>query len=116
MRTLMGALIGGRPRKIVRVCLLLRSEATGKDPTNRGKLGAKRHIVVDRNGLPHGVAISGSNVHESKMREGTVDAIRALRLPGKRRGRPRKRPMKLHADKGCDGTVQAEPESRGRTV
>jgi IS5 family transposase len=76
--------------------------ATGKDPTNRGKLGTKRHIVVDRQGVPLAVAITGANVHDSKMLEATADAIPSLRLPGKRRGRPRKRPKKLHADKGYD--------------
>jgi len=77
-------------------------EQTGKDPTNRGKLGTKRHVVVDRAGLPLAVTISASNVHDSKMLEATVDAILPLRLPHRRRGRPRKRPMKLHADKGYD--------------
>lgn len=77
-------------------------EATGKDPTNRGKLGTKRHLVVDRQGLPLGVTISGANVHDSKRLEVTMDAIPSLRLPGKRRGRPRHRPVQLHADKGYD--------------
>jgi IS5 family transposase len=77
-------------------------EQTGKDPTNRGKLGTKRHIVVDRKGLPLAMTISGSNVHDSRMLEEAVDAIAPLRLPAKRRGRPRKRPTKLHADKGYD--------------
>src|SRR5689334_10907829 len=36
------------------------------------------------------------------MLEESVDAIPPLRLPGKRRGRPRKRPVKLHADKAYD--------------
>jgi transposase len=80
----------------------LGGEATGKDPTNRGKLGTKRHIVVDSNGLPLAVTVSGSNVHDSMLLEATVDAILPLRLPDKRRGRPRKRPVKLHADKGYD--------------
>lgn len=69
---------------------------------NSRKLGTKRHIVVDRAGLPLAVTISGANVHDSKLLEETVDAIPSLRLPGKRRGRPRKRPLKLHADKGYD--------------
>jgi IS5 family transposase len=77
-------------------------ELTGRDPTNRGKLGTKRHVVVDRNGVPLAVTISGSNVHDSRMLEASVDAIPALRLPCRRRGRPRKRPEKLHADKGYD--------------
>ena len=78
------------------------SEATGKDPTNRAKLGTKRHVVVDRLGVPLAVTISGANVHDSRLLEETVDTIPPLRLPHRRRGRPRKRPTKLHADKGYD--------------
>jgi transposase len=36
------------------------------------------------------------------MLEQTVDAIPAIRHPHRRRGRPRRRPVKLHADKGYD--------------
>jgi IS5 family transposase len=95
-------LTGLERRSIARLCRLPGGEQTGKDPTNRGKLGTKRHIVVDRRGLPLAVTISGSNVHDSKQLEATVDTIAPLRLPGRSRGRPRKRPMKLHADKGYD--------------
>lgn len=77
-------------------------EATGKDPTNRGKLGTKRHVVVDRHGLPLAVTMSAANVHDSQLLAQTVDAIPPLRLSDKRRGRPRKRPVKLHTDKGYD--------------
>ena len=94
--------IGSGLHSIVRVCRLPGGEQTGKDPTNRGKLGTKRHLVVDRAGLPLAVTISGANVHDSKLLEEAVDAIPPPRLPGKRRGRPRKRPVKLHADKGYD--------------
>jgi IS5 family transposase len=52
--------------------------------------------------MPLAVTIAGANVHDSKRLEETVDTIPPLRLPGKRRGRPRKRPVKLHADKGYD--------------
>ena len=73
---------------------------TGKDPTNRGKLGTKRHVVVDRCGTPLAVTISASNVHDSQWMLRTVDAIPPIRtgMPG----RPRKRPAKLHADKAYD--------------
>lgn len=77
-------------------------EATGKDPTNRAKLGTKRHVVVDHQGVPLAVTISGANMDDSKMLEDTVDAIPPLRLPHRQRGRPRQRPIKLHADKGYD--------------
>ena len=42
---------------------------------------------------------SAANVHDSKVLEEAVDAIPAIRKP---RGRPRKRPKKLHADKAYD--------------
>ena len=42
---------------------------------------------------------TAASVHDSKMLEEAVDAIRPIRRP---RGRPRKRPKKLHADKGYD--------------
>lgn len=40
------------------------------------------------------------NVHDSKMLEEAVDAVRLIHGPRGRPGRPRKRPKKLHADKG----------------
>ena len=44
---------------------------------------------------------SAANVHDSKkVLEEAVDAIEPIRKPS--RGRPRKRPKKLHADKGYD--------------
>jgi transposase len=58
--------------------------------------------VVERNGVPLAVTLSGANVHDSLLLEETVDAIPTLRLPHRQRGRPRKRPVKLHADKGYD--------------
>ena len=75
-------------------------DQTGRDPTNRGNLGTKRHIVVDRNGVPLAVVISAANVHDSTMLEAAVDAVPGLR--NGRGGQPRKRPTKLHADKGDD--------------
>jgi transposase len=58
--------------------------------------------VVDRNGIPLAVEQSAANVHDSKMLEETVDAIWPIHGPRGRPGRPRKRPAKLHADKGYD--------------
>nr|WP_180319648.1 IS5 family transposase [Delftia acidovorans] len=74
-------------------------QETGPNPTDRGKLGSKRHIVVDARGIPLVILVSGANRHDSKMFERCVDAIPAIAgLPG----RPRGRPAKLHADKGYD--------------
>jgi IS5 family transposase len=72
---------------------------TGPNPADKGKSGSKRHVVVDREGLPLSVIHSAANVHDSKVLEEAVDAIEPIRRP---RGRPRKRPKKLHADKAYD--------------
>ncbi len=74
-------------------------EVTGPNPTDRGRPGTKRHIVTDRHGIPLALCLSGANVHDSRMIEPLLDAIPPIR--GKR-GRPRRRPGKLHADKEYD--------------
>ncbi|CAA9398119.1 MAG: hypothetical protein AVDCRST_MAG03-999 [uncultured Rubrobacteraceae bacterium] len=43
--------------------------------------------------------ISAVNVHDFRLLEEVVDSVEPVRG---RRGRPRKRPEKLHADKGYD--------------
>jgi len=58
--------------------------------------------VVDRNGIPLAVRHSAANVHDSKMLEEVVDAVDPVHGPRGHPGRPRKRPKKLHADKGYD--------------
>src|SRR5919202_4827968 len=42
----------------------LGGEKTGKNPTDRGKLGSKRHILVDRRGAPLAIVVSGANAHD----------------------------------------------------
>lgn len=66
------------------------------EPDGRGKPGLRRHLVVDRRGTPLGVRLSPANRHNSMMLAPTLDAVPGLRHG---RGRPRKRPDKLHADK-----------------
>jgi IS5 family transposase len=48
------------------------------------------------------VRLSAANVHDSQMLEVMLDAIWPIRQPRGGRGRPRRRPAKLHADKGYD--------------
>lgn len=55
--------------------------------------------MVDRNGLPLATKLSGANVPDNKMLLAVVDAIPPVR--GKR-GHPRQRPDKVHADKAYD--------------
>jgi IS5 family transposase len=48
------------------------------------------------------VGLSAANTHDSVLLEAMVDAVGAIRGPCGRPGRPRKRPAKLHCDKGYD--------------
>lgn len=45
------------------------------------------------------MTLSAANVHDSRMLVATLDAVPPIRG---QRGRPRRRPAKLHADKGYD--------------
>ena len=38
--------------------------ATGRNPTDRGKSGAKVHILVDERGAPLAIDITGANQHD----------------------------------------------------
>jgi transposase len=46
--------------------------------------------------------LSAAHVHDSRVLEEAVDAIEPIKGPRGRPGRLRKRPKKLHADKGYD--------------
>jgi transposase len=46
------------------------------------------------------VVLTAANIHNSKVFEDLVDAVGPIKRPG--RGRPRRRPEKLHADKAYD--------------
>jgi IS5 family transposase len=46
--------------------------------------------------------VSAANTHDSQLLEQLVDAVPAVIGPRGRPGRPRRRPVKLHADKGYD--------------
>jgi transposase len=72
------------------------------NPVDRGKPGSKDQLVVDANGIPLTVGLSAANTHDSLLLEAMVDAVPAVIGPRGRPGRPRKRPAKLHADKGDD--------------
>ena len=55
-------------------------EGTGKNPTDRSKLGWKWSILTDRNGIPFGVAIDGANRNDSVMLAPTLDDAKAKGL------------------------------------
>jgi transposase len=72
---------------------------TGPNPTDRGKPGSKIHLITDRNGMPLSLGISAANMHDSL---GLKPLVRGIPPVRSRRGPRRRRPGKLHADKGYD--------------
>lgn len=55
-------------------------EGTGKSPVDRGKLGWKWSVAVDRAGIPIGWAIDGANRNDVTLLERTIDAVAAAGL------------------------------------
>ena len=58
--------------------------------------------MVCRRGVPLAVRCTAANVHDTTTLEMMVDAIPPIKRGTKGRGRPRRRPHKLHADKAYD--------------
>ncbi len=56
-------------------------------------------LIVDRNGVPLAVCVTGANRHDSVVFEELIDALPPI---GGKPGRPRRWPGKLHADKAYD--------------
>ena len=56
-------------------------------------------MIVDRHGTPLALRVSGANRHDSMLFEEVLDAVQPV---AGLRGRPRRRPDKVHADKGYD--------------
>jgi IS5 family transposase len=55
--------------------------------------------VVDRQGIPLAVGVTAANRPDDTVFAAVVDAVEPIKRP---RGRPRQRPVKLHADTGYD--------------
>jgi putative transposase len=75
----------------------LGGERTGKNPTDRGKLGAKRSLLTEANGVPVGLAVEGANRHDKKLVEATLESI-----PVARPEATEEEPQGMCLDKGYD--------------
>lgn len=47
----------------------------GRNPTDRGKRGVKRSLLVEASGGPLAVVIAGANVHDTRLLAETLDSI-----------------------------------------
>jgi len=52
----------------------LGGELTGKNPTDRGKLGSKWHVLVDQRGAPLAITLSAANTHDKRSALATIQA------------------------------------------
>ena len=55
-------------------------EGTGKNPTDRAKLGWKWSVLTDAHGIPISWAVDGANRHDSILLEPTLDGAKGLGL------------------------------------
>jgi putative transposase len=69
----------------------------GRNPTDRGKPGTKRSILVEESGGPLSVVVAGANVHDTKLLDATLKAVVV------QRPKPTiESPQNLCLDKGYD--------------
>jgi len=72
-------------------------EGTGKNPTDRGRLGWKWSLLTDRNGIPMGWATDGANRHDTILFPPTLDQVVARGLLAD--------VETLHLDRGYDSAA-----------
>jgi len=73
----------------------LGGEQAGKNPTDRGKLGSKIHILVDQRGAPLALHVTGANEHDKWSADDLIFSV-VVRRPSVQ--------QHLCADKGYDFT------------
>lgn len=53
----------------------LGGESVGPSPVDRRKIGTKKHICIDQNGIILGIAVSGANRHDNSFVKNTVNSM-----------------------------------------
>jgi putative transposase len=91
---------------------------TGSNPTDRSKLGTKRHILTDTKGIPLSVVISSASTHDIRRVTDVMDSViikRSLSSSLTKRDLSRKRKLQhLCLDKAYNSkTVKQEIVKRG---
>ncbi len=82
---------------------------TGRNPTDRSKLGTKRHILTDKKGIPISVVISSANTHDIKLVTNVVDNAVIKRPSYKTKKTERRRKLQhLCLDKGYNSKQEEQ--------
>ena len=74
-------------------------EDTGPNPTDRWKLGTKQHLLVDANGIPLVIHVTGANRHDVTE---IIPLVVDLPAIGGKPGHPVERPEVVQADRAYD--------------
>jgi len=76
----------------------LRGKKTHPNPTDRAKSGTKRRsLLVEANGIPIGLTVSGANTHDKRLVEKTLES-----MPIERPEPTGRSPQNICMDKGYD--------------
>src|SRR4029077_12731512 len=75
-----------------------RGEMSGPNPTEVSKLGTKRHVLIDGQGIPLSVVITAANTHDMNAAMHTLNNI-AVKRPFSKIYRKK---QNLYLDKGYD--------------
>jgi putative transposase len=86
-------------------------DKVGPNPTDRGKNGTKRSVLVEEQGGPLGVTIDGANVHDTKLLKATIEAI-VVERPEPTAAQP----QHLCLDKGYDNPTGRTTAAEHRYV
>ncbi|WP_218105384.1 IS5 family transposase [Micromonospora rhizosphaerae] len=76
-----------------------RGPKSGPSPVDRARPGSKHHVLTEGAGIPLAVSLTGGNRHDVTQLLPLIDKIPPVRS---RRGRPRRRPDQLFADRAYD--------------
>jgi transposase len=94
------ASLSGRARSPTPVrCRRKRGSKTGPSPVDRGRPGSKHHLLVDATGIPLAFSVTDGNRNNITQLIPLLDAVPAVAGV---RGRPRRRPDSLLADRAYD--------------
>lgn len=84
-------------------------DGVGPNPTDRGKAGTKRSLLVEGRGGPLSIVVAGANVHDTKLLPATLDAIVITRPDP-----TEEKPQHLCLDKGYDNPTGHQAVSEHR--
>jgi len=85
----------------------------GPSPAGRARPGSKHHVISEAHGIPLAVSLTGGNRNDVTQLMPLIQAIPPVRG---RRGRPRRRPGQVYADRGYDHDKYRSPRRTDQRI